>query len=54
MRPADEPLVWLVTGTDDPGVEAAVELLEEGQLRDHYAVIAAPETTLPLPAGEAG
>ena len=54
MRPADEPPVWLVTGTDDPGVEAAVELLDEGDLRDHYAVIAAPETTLPLPAGEAG
>ena len=54
MRPGDDPPVWLVTGTDDPGVEAAVELLDEGDLRDRYAVIAGPDTTVPLPAGEAG
>ena len=54
MRPAEDPPVWLVTGTDGAGVEAAVELLDEGDLRDHYAVIAGPDTTVPLPAGEAG
>jgi hypothetical protein len=28
----------VVTGTDDAGVEEAVELLDEDVLRDHYAV----------------
>jgi hypothetical protein len=38
VRLGEEPPTWVVTGTDDAGVEEAVELLDEDVLRDHYAV----------------
>jgi Domain of unknown function (DUF4430) len=49
VRDGEEQPTWVVTGTDDAGVDAAVELLDEGSLRDRYAVAAAEDTELPLP-----
>lgn len=51
-RRYDEPPVWMVTGTGAEGVRAAAELLDAGDLRDHYAVAVEgdEETPLPLPS----
>ena len=38
VREGEEQPTWVVTGTDEAGVEAAVELLDAESLRDHYAV----------------
>ena len=38
MRLGEQQPTWVVTGTDDAGVDAAIELLDTGSLRDHYAV----------------
>jgi Domain of unknown function (DUF4430) len=38
VREGEEQPTWVVTGTDDEGVAAAVELLDEDSLRDRYAV----------------
>jgi len=49
--PPGERAVWLVTGVDDAGVEAAARLLDEATLRDAFAVAATPEegpVTLPV------
>ena len=51
--PDEEEIVWLVTGTDTAGVEAAARLLDERQLRDAFAVAATPQGTEPVPL-EAG
>lgn len=57
VRFEEQQPTWLVTGTDDAGVEEAVELLEPEALRDRYAV-AAPRSgeplALPVGAGGAG
>jgi hypothetical protein len=37
LRPGDSPPTWVVTGTDDRGVAAALDLLGE-RLTDHFAV----------------
>jgi hypothetical protein len=49
-RHGEAPPVWLVTGTDREGVEAAAGLLDVPSLRDHYAVAIedGKETVLPL------
>jgi len=49
-RREDQPPVWLVTGADRAGVDAAAGLLDAGSLRDRYAVAveAGKETALPL------
>jgi len=38
VRLGEQQPTWVVTGTDDAGVDAAVDLLEAGALRDRYAV----------------
>ncbi len=38
VRLGEEQPTWVVTGTDDAGADAAVELLDAESLRDHYAV----------------
>jgi hypothetical protein len=38
VRLGEEQPTWVVTGTDQAGVDAAVELLDADSLRDHYAV----------------
>jgi Domain of unknown function (DUF4430) len=54
LAPAEDQIVWLVTGTDERGVGAAAHALRERPLRDAYAVAAGPGGVerLPLPAGE--
>jgi hypothetical protein len=49
-RREERPPTWLVTGITPAGVEAAVGLLDEADLRDHYAVAAeaGKETVLPV------
>lgn len=34
----DTPPVWVVTGTDDAGVTSAVDALDEGTLKDRFAL----------------
>lgn len=48
-RRYDAPPVWVVTGTDASGTLAAAGLLEEADLRDHYAVAIAGGRGEPLP-----
>jgi hypothetical protein len=49
-RRYEAPPVWLVTGATGTGVRAAAGLLDEEDLRDHYAVAVdgGKETALPL------
>jgi len=50
VREGDEQPTWVVTGTDEAGVHAAVDLLDDESLRDHYAVaVTADGRELPLP-----
>jgi hypothetical protein len=53
LRRGERPPAWLVTGTDAAGVRTAAALLDEAGLADRYAVLAADEEELALPA-EAG
>jgi Domain of unknown function (DUF4430) len=48
-RRYEEPPVWLVTGTSGAGVWAAADLLDAGDLRDHYAVAVDGDKETPLP-----
>jgi hypothetical protein len=48
----DEKPVWIVTGLDDRGVEAAAALLKESSLRDAFAVAATPDGEVKLPVLE--
>lgn len=50
-RRYDAPPVWLVTGGDVRGVQAAAGLLDSADLRDHYAVAAERGGEAPLPIG---
>ena len=50
-RVDDEPLVWVVTGTDDRGVASAVAAFGEASLHGNFALAITPEQTgvgLPL------
>jgi uncharacterized protein DUF4430 len=50
VREGEEQPTWVVTGTDEAGVEAAIELLDSDSLRDRYAVAVSPSgRELPLP-----
>jgi hypothetical protein len=40
---------WVVSGTDDAGLEAAVRLLDQGILRNHYAVASDAGRPIGLP-----
>ena len=55
LRDSDGSTVWLVTGTDEAGVEAAAGLLDPGVLASTYAVVAPPEgrPAMPVPVGQA-
>jgi len=52
-REGEQQPTWVVTGTDEAGVDAAVELLDTDSLRDHYAVAATEGLEVPLPVTEA-
>jgi uncharacterized protein DUF4430 len=47
----DQELVWIVTGIDDAGVEAAANALGGGLLRDAFAVAVEPGGPVKLPVG---
>ena len=49
VREGEEQPAWVVTGTDQAGVDAAVELLDADSLRDHYAVAVTGGEELPVP-----
>jgi Domain of unknown function (DUF4430) len=49
MRPLQEELVWLVTALDEDGLEAGVRALDEGRLRDAFAVAADDDGVDKLP-----
>ncbi len=51
LRQGNRPVTWVVTGTDEAGVERAAELLDSEHLADNYAVLTAPGDQLALPAG---
>jgi hypothetical protein len=45
----DQSVVWVVTGLDDAGVDAAAAAVDEQALRDAFAVAATPEGVVKLP-----
>ena len=47
---AKEQPVWLVTGTDEAGVELAARAFNRSTLADHFAVALAPGAAIALPA----
>ena len=50
VRKGEEQPTWVVTGTDEAGVEAAIGLLDTESLRDRYAVaITSGGREIPLP-----
>jgi hypothetical protein len=51
VRDGDDAPTWLITGTDDDGVARAAGLLDEDDLRNHYAVALEGDRDLPVPAG---
>ncbi len=48
-RRYEAPPVWVVSGTSAAGVRAAATLLDEDDLRDHYAVAVDGDEKIPLP-----
>jgi hypothetical protein len=50
MRRGDEPPVWLVTGTDQRGVELAAEALQADKLHNRYAAVVSPDGVSSLPS----
>jgi Domain of unknown function (DUF4430) len=51
-RQTEEAPVWVVTGTDEAGLDRAAEALDEQSLENHFAVAVAPQGTVPLPVSE--
>jgi hypothetical protein len=49
LQPRAEELVWIVTALDDEGLEAGVRALEEGKLRNAFAVAATGDEVEKLP-----
>jgi hypothetical protein len=49
LQPRAEELVWIVTALDDQGLEAGVRALDEGKLRNAFAVAATGDTVEKLP-----
>lgn len=49
LRPGPEEILWVVTATDQAGLQRAAESLSERSLRDAFALAATPEGPLKLP-----
>jgi len=49
LRPTDDELIWLVTGSDERGVGRAANALHADTLRAAFAVVAEPAGTEKLP-----
>jgi hypothetical protein len=45
---------WIVTGTDDVGVDAAAAALQEDRLKEHFALAVSAGHDVPLPTAEPG
>lgn len=54
VREGEEPPTVLIAGTDEAGVESAVEVLEPAELRDRYALAVGPDGAVPAPLVEGG
>ena len=54
VRLGDEQPTWVVTGTDEAGVDAAIELLDTESLRDRYAVAVDERGEFALPVTAQG
>jgi hypothetical protein len=52
-RQGEEPPVWLVTGTDEQGVQLAASAFDQSTLQDRFAVALGPDGATPLPDGTA-
>jgi Domain of unknown function (DUF4430) len=52
-RQGEEPPVWLVTGTDEQGVQLAASAFDQGTLQDRFAVALGPDGAVALPDGTA-
>jgi len=52
LRPNDRELLWLVTGVDEAGVEAAAAAFRARDLRDAFAIAIAGDDVLKLPVGD--
>jgi hypothetical protein len=48
-RHFEGPPVWVVTGATGGAVRAAAQVLDSGDLRDHYAVASESGAVMPLP-----
>jgi len=48
-RAPKEAPVWVVTGTDDAGVELAAHAFDRAALRDHFALALSAGSAIPLP-----
>ena len=48
----EQAVVWMVTGLDDLGVQAAASILDARSLRNGFAVAATPEGPVKLPLSE--
>jgi hypothetical protein len=51
-RRGEDAPVWLVTGTNDMGVELAARAFGQGTLQDRFAVALAPSGAIALPAAD--
>jgi hypothetical protein len=49
LRPSEDELMWVVTGLDDAGVQAAAAALRQARLRDRFAVAVRAGETEALP-----
>jgi Domain of unknown function (DUF4430) len=52
-RHGGEPPVWLVTGTDEQGVQLAARAFDQSTLQDRFAVALGPDGAIALPDGAA-
>lgn len=50
----EQAVVWVITGLDDAGVQAAAAALDPAALRNAFAVAATPDGPLKLPLAEDG
>jgi hypothetical protein len=52
LRPTDTELIWLITGVDEAGVDAAAEAFRTRELRDAFAVAVSEGRVAKLPLRE--
>jgi hypothetical protein len=50
-RDVEGAVVWVVTGTDEAGVDRAAHAFDQGTLGDRFAVALSATATMPVPIG---